>query len=929
MDSLYINGVERTNYVRIGTPDFDFQLNTRAIFSMEFLDTSGLVRPDLDDEVIYTTNERTLTVSIGAGNVVVTASVGTFTADDEGRAIVIPGAGTAGADHHAKILTFMSGSQVEIEIAAVTTVASASARVGDRKFCGMIVDYDEQPFFADDGILMRIDCADYNAAAEEVLINGISSAGAGTLRDHVDWSLTSGLDSQYGIVRDPAMAAGPTLGVLGYAFKYIMEVWKDLSLKSGWVFVIDQFKVVRWIEPGTWLAPFDLDSSYPLADTVKINKTYNQYRNSQWVWYGGSGQFEYTDTATGDGSTARWTLTGAPVGGVISRGYITVTISGATYDLPVGREGVDALEWTYNPLTNELVRSSALGSGDSWSLIYLTQGPLVVNRTDPAGITAHRLRTKITQVDSITNAADAEAHADDLLRRYSRTPRVLTFDTYDDRLRPGMTITVNLPNRGISSIDFLIDSMATRDDESGQENDHLIYSVHAIEGEEFFNLWIEFYRDQAGGSLGTTTGSPAPAPTPPGLGTGFPVVTGWLSRVTSSVSNYTITFPPHNPGDRLMVFIGHSSHNDLSINAAGSSSGWVQVFQDDVALSLPTVALFSKIAVSSNEQLVITNATSNIAHWIALVLTNAAEVEASAEVVLNPQNTNIDPPSLAMSRGFDNHLWMVVMMQTGGVGPTPVPPTGFGNTIQTTFSTGNTRINLARREEAAASKDPAAWSHGNAVAITFTVGVAPAYSDPVTPPLHSDDFNGANSLATDGYQNISGSVSKVAGIGPDGSQAVRSTTDNGEYTTPTLTPAGRTGVLTFDSKTSRNGVWAYVAEVRRSSAWIISIYRNDSTMTNGLEIYTGAGGFTPIVTSNNFWNETGWGEVEVRWQLSTYDGGTFTYNTDGYIQVYMDGVLVIDEQNIDVSDNVASGLEAWDRIVFAPQGDMDNLNVTD
>ena len=36
------------------------------------------------------------------------------------------------------------------------------------------------------------------------------------------------------------------------------------------------------------------------------------------------------------------------------------------------------------------------------------------------------------------------------------------------------------------------------------------------------------------------------------------------------------------------------------------------------------------------------------------------------------------------------------------------------------------------------------------------------------------------------------------------------------------------------------------------------------------------------------------------------------------------GVLVIDEQGIDVSDG-GSGLEEWNAIVLAPQGHLDNL----
>jgi hypothetical protein len=193
-----------------------------------------------------------------------------------------------------------------------------------------------------------------------------------------------------------------------------------------------------------------------------------------------------------------------------------------------------------------------------------------------------------------------------------------------------------------------------------------------------------------------------------------------------------------------------------------------------------------------------------------------------------------------------------------------------------------------------------------------------------TVSIFADDFNGANTLATDGYTGVDPSISKVAAIGPDGSQAVRSTGEFQEFTRPSIASTGLTGCCGFSSKTSIDGGFFYVAEIRRSSFWFLSIYRNDSGGDNALEVYTNQDG-SPVATVNDFWDETAWIDVLIRWQLSTYNGSSYEF--DGYVQVLKDDVVMVDLQNIQLESGF--GLETWDTIVLAPQGDMDNLAISE
>ena len=68
--------------------------------------------------------------AITATDQTLTSATGTFVAGDVGKAIVVNGAGTAGADHETTIASFTSATSVELTVAAVTTVSGATYRYG-------------------------------------------------------------------------------------------------------------------------------------------------------------------------------------------------------------------------------------------------------------------------------------------------------------------------------------------------------------------------------------------------------------------------------------------------------------------------------------------------------------------------------------------------------------------------------------------------------------------------------------------------------------------------------------------------------------------------------------------------------------------------------------------------------------------------------
>jgi hypothetical protein len=189
--------------------------------------------------------------------------------------------------------------------------------------------------------------------------------------------------------------------------------------------------------------------------------------------------------------------------------------------------------------------------------------------------------------------------------------------------------------------------------------------------------------------------------------------------------------------------------------------------------------------------------------------------------------------------------------------------------------------------------------------------------------LWSDDFNSGAALSDD-YVGIL-DVAKTAGIGPDASQGVETTDSLGVFRKEGLAATGRTGSLRFDSKTIDPDEDFYVAEVRRSGAWIISIYRNDDPGSNELQVY-----FRNTVSSeatvSNFWDDTTYHSYMFEWVLSTFNG--VDYDADGEFRAYKDGALAVNLTGVEIFDDGWDD-QTWDQIALSPQGHMDNLVICD
>lgn len=109
---------------------------------------------------------------------------------------------------------------------------------------------------------------------------------AGTLKDAIE--ALHVLLTPYSITIDVTQADGPSLPVLDYPGWIVKDIFDDLSRLTGWPWTIDYDKVLRFTEPGTVDAPFDIavGNGNAIGDVVS-KPTRWQYANQVIVWGNG------------------------------------------------------------------------------------------------------------------------------------------------------------------------------------------------------------------------------------------------------------------------------------------------------------------------------------------------------------------------------------------------------------------------------------------------------------------------------------------------------------------------------------------------------------------------------------------------------------------------------------------------------------------
>jgi len=268
-----------------------------------------------------------------------------------------------------------------------------------------------------------------------------------------------------------------------------------LSERAGYSWWIGADRILHFCDRTSYTAPWSVDSSDGFVNDLRVERNRENYRNRQYVRAGKDMTDLQTESFKGDGTTRTFTV-GFPVAEISQ-----VTVNGLTKT--VGIKGVDeGRDWYWNRGDAVITQdhgSAALGNQDILAVSYRGFFDVVVLTTDENAIderkTAEGGSGWYEAVDdepylSSKDAALQSANA--RLRRYAKLNKILTFDTWHTGLRPGQILYVNLPERGLTSEEFLIEEVVF----SSIGNDYWRYEIRAVSGESLGG-WTKFFRNMA------------------------------------------------------------------------------------------------------------------------------------------------------------------------------------------------------------------------------------------------------------------------------------------------------------------------------------------------------------------------------------------------------------------------------------------------
>lgn len=279
----------------------------------------------------------------------------------------------------------------------------------------------------------------------------------------------------------------------------VSDAMNELSELTGYSWYIDYDKKFYFTPRTFFNAPFSITTTSSI-NNVQVRQDRSQYRNRQYIRGGLSQTDEITQerpTPLPDG-VSRVFVMRFPLGNK-PRIFIN-SVEVAQSD--IGVNGLDTGKkyyYTYNE--NVIVQDASQTVLTATDVIQVTYRGLVALALVAQDVDAIASRAvveggtgvyeRIDVDESISSRQEALDVANGKLTKFTKILREITYDTYTTGLSAGQLQTVNLPEYGISSTDFLIDRVQVAElDAIGR----LVYTVHAIDGETFGG-WQKFYRD--------------------------------------------------------------------------------------------------------------------------------------------------------------------------------------------------------------------------------------------------------------------------------------------------------------------------------------------------------------------------------------------------------------------------------------------------
>jgi len=379
---------------------------------------------------------------------------------------------------------------------------------GVRIFGGVITTIEEGDWGDYKGHWFNCEAADYAAQLEVIEFNGIA-IGA-TLKDVVQHLVTARL-APLGFTVHPSMAAGPVINSQGYSFRYLTDIFNDLSRITQWPWIVDEYRRILFAPADGIAAPFALTATNDTINTIRVTHTTDGYANRVWLHYGAAGFREVTEAWTASAGQTDFVVVNFPNPEGINAPPVSVSVAGVAEAVGVAGE-----PWTWTAGSGTLTRvAGGLAAGTAVSTVYGATFPAAIYDANNADIALYGEFDLIEKAPDVFDVNQARQIAAGMLAERAGPLRRLAITTHSAGLVPGHSVPVDVPERAINEPCLLLSSRLVYDGRLADGSDYWRFELELVEGSAYRETWQKFFRDiarQETGAAVSASGLVGPAP---------------------------------------------------------------------------------------------------------------------------------------------------------------------------------------------------------------------------------------------------------------------------------------------------------------------------------------------------------------------------------------------------------------------------------
>ncbi len=284
---------------------------------------------------------------------------------------------------------------------------------------------------------------------------------------------------------------GPVIEQMIINYQSPSAVFDALAEKAGYIWYIDPYKALYFVERTTTPAPFDVTTNETRRFFSSLEQKSDMYRNRQYIRAGRGLTSEQIETFTGDGVTVSFTV-GYPISKVP---VVTVNAVGQN----VGIKGLDVGKDCYWSKGDPVIVFDAAPAAVAVVITYYGEYSIMVVVEDAAEIAARQaieggtgIVETIDDEPDLVSVVDAAMSGEAKLTHFGVIGKQFNFTVWDWGLSPGQLVSVTYAEYGLTAENLLIESVDIEEASPG----FLAYRVKATSGPEVGD-WTGFFKTLA------------------------------------------------------------------------------------------------------------------------------------------------------------------------------------------------------------------------------------------------------------------------------------------------------------------------------------------------------------------------------------------------------------------------------------------------